>query len=97
MPSRTVRTVAPAVTTGSSSNRLVGPTTSGACTRTRMPSIDSQKSMPSTAGSNVLSSSTSPLESSSMILLGGVRRSGPTTVAAGTRSSGPVSTELAAI
>ena len=83
MPPRVVRTPAPAGTTGISPKLARGPTTAALSMRTSMPSMDSQKSMPSAAASKVPLSSTDPVASSSITAPGGTRPPGPTSVAAG--------------
>jgi hypothetical protein len=83
MPPRLVRVVLPAGTTGISPYALVGPTTAALSSSTRMPSSDSQKSMPSVAGSNTPLFSTSAVASSSMTVAGGTRPPEPTSVGAG--------------
>ena len=87
-PPRAVRRLAfapPSPTTGVSPNAFVGPTAIASLSWTSMPSSDSQKSSPSLAGSNVPLVSTSPLASSSMTVLGGMRPPVPTTIGAGKR------------
>ena len=70
-------------TTCVSPKAFVGPTATGLFSWTRIPSRLSQKSSPSLAGSKTPLVSTSPLASSSITVLGGIRPPVPTTVVAG--------------
>jgi len=84
MPPRGVRVVEPPGTTAVSPyTGLVGPTTCEFLIVIRMPSIDSQKSMPSVVASKVPEVSTLPVASSPTTDAGGTRPPTPTTVEAG--------------
>ncbi len=80
------------LTTAISPNPLVGPTAMASATESRIPSSDSQKSMPSFAGSNS-EFATTFVESSLITWVGGVR-STPMTVF-GSSELGAVTTQVA--